>query len=109
MNTDMRARQNRAALIGALVLLLVAGYWGFIALDSWGLSEQSASAVVRGKRYQPAGTTYVTQMINNRATQVPQRTAEAFLLQLDVAGEPPGWAGPDAVEVVSALFGPYLA
>jgi len=102
MNTDVRARQNRAALIGGIVVLLVAGYWGFLALDSWGLAEQQGSAVVRGKRYQEAHTTYVTQVINNRTTSVPQRTEEAYLLQLEVAGERTDAAVPkDLYESIS--------
>jgi len=87
MNANVRARQNRAALIGGIVVLLVVSYWGFVALDSWGLAEQQGSAVVRGKRYEEAHTTYVTQVINNRTSSVPQQTPEAYLLELDIAGE----------------------
>lgn len=72
--------------LSALIMLGVGGYYAFMAIDGTGLDEQIGEAIVIEKEYRPAGETYSTQIINGRTHRVPQATAEAFILTLDVEG-----------------------
>jgi hypothetical protein len=77
--------------VGIIVLVGMALYFGFMAVDGFGLETRTASAVVKGKDYRPAGQTYTTQVINNRAYTTPHTTAEMHLLLLDLSGENAAW------------------
>jgi prolipoprotein diacylglyceryltransferase len=73
--------------IGGVILFVVAVYYVFLGIDTWGLTDQKASAVVVGKGYRAAGTTYVTEIINKRSYVAPQATPEAYLLELEIEGQ----------------------
>ncbi len=83
----VQPKPNRFIIIfGAVVVVGVALYFAFMLIDGAGLADQEGTAVVRGKEYREAGTTYTTQKIGDRMQTVPQSTAEMYLLSLEVDG-----------------------
>ena len=77
---------NFMPVLGGIILAVVAIYFLFTAVDGTGLATQSGRAAVVGKQYQPAGKTYTRQVIGNQTLNVPQATAEMFVLDLDLEG-----------------------
>lgn len=73
--------------VGVVVIVLVALYGLFMALNTAGLSEQTASASVSGKAYKEPGKTYVTQVIAGRSYVRPQVTPEAYLINVTIDGK----------------------
>jgi hypothetical protein len=82
VNSGRGVARNFMPIVGGVVLLCVAGYYGFMAIDTIGLVAQRERAIVTKKSFQAAGTTYITQIINNRPVVLPQVKAEAYLLEL---------------------------
>jgi hypothetical protein len=73
-------------IFGAIILVAVAGWFAFSALDRSALQTQEGRAAVTGKEHRPPGTTYTRTIINNRTVTLPQSTAEAFVLALSIDG-----------------------
>lgn len=73
--------------LSAILLVGVGLYFGFIAANTWGLSEQSGEATVVAKNYLPAGTTYRTINVGGRKMVQPVGTAEAWVLTLRLGDE----------------------
>jgi hypothetical protein len=74
-------------VLGAIILIVVALYFAFTAIDGVGLPMQSGRATVLGKQYRPAGQTYTRQIVGNQTLNVPQATPEMFVLDLDLDGQ----------------------
>lgn len=73
-------------LFGAAVLIGVASYYLFMLIDGAGLPDIEGTAIVHGKEYREAGTTYTTQKIGDRMQTIPQSTAEMYVLSLEIEG-----------------------
>src|ERR1700733_11871365 len=71
-------------VFGGVILVAIAGYFGFQALDGIGLSMQPGIAVVIGKEYRPAKKTYRTDVIGNQTRVVPQVNPEMYILKLRI-------------------------
>ena len=74
-------------ILGGLILVVVASYFLFNAVDGTGLVSRSGRAAVVGKQYKPAGQTYTRQVIGSQTLNVPQTTPEMFVLDLDLEGQ----------------------
>ena len=85
----MNATQPRNIMpaVGAVILVVIVGYYLFLAADTQGLEERHGNAVVLEKIHRAARSSYTTQVINNRPRAVPQELPETFLLQLEVEGQ----------------------
>lgn len=73
--------------IGALVIAALIVYAGFQVVNDAGVSTESGMAVVVDHQFQPAGTTYVTQVINGVTRSIPKSTPPMWLLTLEIDGE----------------------
>ena len=82
----MNARANFMPILGGIILLAVALYFGFQALDGSGLATRAAAASVLGKRYRPAGVTYRTELTGGVTRSIPYSVPEAYLLKLRIGG-----------------------
>ena len=71
-------------VFGAFILVAVVGWYAFSAVDRMGLPTQGGQAVVAAKAYKPPGMTSTKTIINNRSVNIPQATAEAFVLTLSL-------------------------
>ena len=89
MNPDSPAKQptNIMVYVGGLIICVLIVYFSFAAVNSLGLEEQTAIAIVTGKGYHAAGKTYTTQKIGNRMMTIPHTTPEAYYLWLDIDGK----------------------
>ena len=74
-------------IFSAVLLLAVLLYFGWGSLDRFALTEDRASAVVTGKRYNPPGTTYRTHIAGGRAWTMVDATPDAYVLSLDIGAE----------------------
>jgi hypothetical protein len=89
--------------LGLIVLVLGAAYWLFTAVDGVGLARRTETGTVVGMRYQAAGVTYVTEVINNRPHAVRHATPEAYLVEVALAGgRAEGATGREAYEQLRA-------
>jgi hypothetical protein len=73
-----------------LSIVIIAGvglYYGYVALNTWGLPNQTGVATVLDKVYYAPGTTYQTLRIGGRAFVRPYQTAEAYVLKLRLSGQ----------------------
>lgn len=86
MNNPAHQSANFMYIFGAIILVCVAIYFLFLAIDSLGLQEQKGTAKVTGKGYRQAGKTYITQIVANRPVVLPQVKPEMYILQLDIGG-----------------------
>jgi hypothetical protein len=68
---------------GVLVMGMVI-YFGWGALDRLALAEESASATVTGKHFNPPGVTYRTTIAGGRAWTLADTTSETYVLLLTV-------------------------
>jgi hypothetical protein len=73
-------------ILGGLILVVVASYFLFNAVDGTGLASRTGRAAVVGKQYRPAAQTYTRQVIGNQTLNVPQTTPEMFVLDLELEG-----------------------
>jgi hypothetical protein len=81
-----RAR-NFMHVFGGIILLGVALYYIFWAVNSLGLEDRSALATVTGKEYHGPGTSYQAQNIGGRNFVRSLRTPEAYVVQLKLNDE----------------------
>jgi hypothetical protein len=72
--------------VGMVVLVVLAGYFLFTAIDTFGLTSRVAPALVVGTSYRAAGKTYITQIVNNRPVVLPQTVPEVYLVDLEIDG-----------------------
>jgi hypothetical protein len=72
--------------VGAVVLIAVAGYFLFLAVNTMGLPTQTAPATVVSKEYREPGRTYATQPVGKQNLTRVQSTPETYLLTLDIDG-----------------------
>jgi hypothetical protein len=73
-------------VVGILVLIGMALYALFAAVDGAGLATHEGSATVLDKGYLAAGLTYYTQIIDNRPYVRTDIRPEMYLLKLRVDG-----------------------
>jgi hypothetical protein len=74
-------------IFSAVLLLAVVLYFSWGTLDRFALSDERASAVVTGKRYNPPGTTYRTNIAGGRAWTMVDATPDAYVVSLTVGPE----------------------
>lgn len=77
-------------VLPALLLVAVALYFAYGAVDRAALPTLQADAQVTGKQRTPASTTYTTEVIGGRTMTRPTQNPEAYVLALQVAGEATG-------------------
>jgi hypothetical protein len=80
--------------VGVIAIVAVVLYLAFMAVDGFGLPEQSSKAKVVGKEFVEAGSTYATQIIGGQRIVQQQARPEMYVLILDVLGD----EAPVAVE-----------
>ena len=78
---------NFMYIFGAIILVCVAIYFLFMAIDSLGLKEEKATAKVISKGYKQAGKTYITQIVANRPVVLPQVKPEMYIFQVELEGK----------------------
>ena len=86
-----------------LSIVLIAGfvlYYAYVALNTWGLADQTGGASVLEKAHYAPGTSYQTLRIGGRAFVRPYQTAEAYILKLQLNGR----EAPAVVEKSSKIF-----
>ena len=76
----------------AVLLVAVALYFGYGALDRVGLATMQGEAQVTGKQVTPASTTYTTEVIGGRTMTRANQNPEAYVVTLQVGGETTGAA-----------------
>jgi hypothetical protein len=81
------ASANFMYIVGAVVLVCVAFYFLFMAVDGWGLADRKGTARILAKGYKEAGKTYITQIVAGRPVVLPQAKPEMYLLKLDIDGK----------------------
>jgi hypothetical protein len=87
MNNPAPQSANFMYIFGAIILVCVAIYFLFMAIDSLGLKEEKATAKVISKGYKQAGKTYITQIVANRPVVLPQVKPEMYILQVEIEGK----------------------
>ncbi len=75
-------------IFGGVILGILLLYALFMAVDGLALEEQEGIATVVSKEVIEEGQTYVTQVIGGRTQTLPQITPEAYMLILDISGNP---------------------
>ncbi len=73
------------------VLVGVALYLAFWAIDGQLLASQAGSAIVVGKEYKKAGTTYRTERIGTTTRVIPYATPEMYILRFRLDKEEARW------------------
>jgi hypothetical protein len=68
--------------LSGIILGLFVLYFGYSALNTLGLSNQSGVATVLDKAYYPPGTSHQTMNIGGRSFIRPYQTAEIYVLKL---------------------------
>lgn len=87
MTNPIHSSSNFMYIFGGIVLVCVAIYFLFIAIDNFCLKEEKTTAKVISKGYKQAGKTYITQIVANRPVVLPQVNPEMFILQIDLNGQ----------------------
>lgn len=77
-----------AYVFGALVVVAVLGYYLYGAMDRYGLDTRPAQARVTGKQYTPGSTTYITNVVADRAWTQSSENPDAYVVTLEVEGHP---------------------
>jgi hypothetical protein len=72
---------------GAVILVIVLGYFGFQAVDATGLSDQRGAAVVTGKEHRDAAKGYRTENVGGQTRVIPQTTPEMYILKLRIGDQ----------------------
>jgi len=75
-------------VFGGIILIGVALYFIFWAVNTLGLEHRSATATVTGKEYHPPGTSYQSQNIAGRNYTRLLRTPEQCVVLLDLLEHP---------------------
>lgn len=75
-------------IFGGVVVGILLLYALFMAIDGLALEEKEGIATVVSKEVKEEGQTYVTQVIGGRTQTLPQITPEAYMLILDISGNP---------------------
>jgi len=70
--------------LGAIIVACVLLYYGFVALNTLGLSNQTGIATVLNKAYYAPGTSYQTMNIGGRVVMRPVGRQEAYVVSLQV-------------------------
>jgi hypothetical protein len=78
---------NWMPLAGGLILLVVAGYFGFQGLDSLGLPQQTGTGLVMSKERVPSRRTYRTDYIAGHPRVIPQVTPDLYMMKLRMGNE----------------------
>jgi hypothetical protein len=69
---------------GAVILVVVLGYFGFQAADGTGLTDKRGVAIVIGKDHRDAAKTYRTENVGGQTRVIPQYTPEMHILKLRI-------------------------
>jgi hypothetical protein len=75
-------------MVCAIVLAALALYFGFMAIDGFGLPEQSSLSAVLGKHFREAHQNYASQPVGNTHLVRSSTVPEMYILELDIAGTP---------------------
>jgi hypothetical protein len=76
-----------AYIFPAIVLVAVAGYYAYGAVDRVGLATYATEAIVTGKQFTPGSTTYNTNIAAGRAWTQSQQQPDVYAVTLQVGGE----------------------
>jgi hypothetical protein len=75
-------------ILGGIILIAVALYYTFWAINSLGLEHLSGVATVTGKEYRPAGTSYQSERVAGRNYVRTLQTPEQYIVTLDLLNQP---------------------
>ena len=67
-------------IFSIVAILAVVGYYGYIALDRFGLQTEQGTAEVRAKRHYARGETSVVNIVAGRPWVQSQETPETFVV-----------------------------
>jgi len=84
-------------ILGGIILIAVALYYTFWALNTLGLENRDAIATVTGKEYLFSGTSYQSQQIAGRNYVRSLQTPEQYIVTLKLLDRPAGGAVDSAL------------
>lgn len=73
-------------VFGGVILVGVALYFLFMAVDGQALGNTKGTARVVDKEYREAGRTYTTEIIGGQTRTIPRVTPEMYILKLEIDG-----------------------
>ncbi len=85
-------RNSFMYIFGAVVIAVVALYYGFLAIDTFGLAEHEGIGRVVDKEFHEAGRTYSRQVVGGRAQTLVQARGAMYVLKLRI-GDKEGKCG----------------
>ncbi|MCC9602683.1 hypothetical protein LOC67_19200 [Stieleria sp. JC731] len=71
-------------VVSGCLLVAVAGYYAFTAMNTMGLATHHGNAIVVGKYFQEAGTSSFSQPIGNQQIVRVQETPEAYIAKVKI-------------------------
>jgi hypothetical protein len=74
-------------VFSGIALAAVFLYFGYAAIDRWGLETRSAVATITAKQNNPSGSSFYTNIVGGRAWTQSQETPETHALTLKVDDE----------------------
>jgi hypothetical protein len=74
-------------IVGGVIVAGMIAYALFYVINTAGLAQREAVAVVVEKEFREAGTTYTAQRIGKGMQTMAQRVPEMYILHLDVNGK----------------------
>lgn len=87
-NTAIRGASRFMPILGGIILIAVALYYTFWAINSLGLEDRSGVGTVTGKEHRPAGTSYQPERIAGRNYVRSLQTPEQYIVTLDLLNQP---------------------
>lgn len=88
MTTYPNPRNRFMPLFGAAILVAVGLWYGFLLVDTAGLEERDGEAVVTGREFREASTTYRTEKIGNQTRTLPIAVPAGYFVTFDLGGKP---------------------
>ena len=79
--------RDRLWLSGSVFFAVVAAWFGFHVADGAGLATHSGTAVVIGKEYKAARTTYHSEVVGRETRVFSERIPEMYLVKLRIGGK----------------------
>ena len=87
MNKPSSSFNHYMVILGAVIVVCVALYFSFTAVDGVALGNQKGLATIVNKEHRGTKRGYSTEIIGGRTKAVPRVTPEMYILKLKLDGK----------------------